>query len=364
MALKAAFGTKRLAMLATIVIIFALGAPLLFSQQVGAIVEGQVTEEGKPKEKAQVVLLDPGTGRTYKAKTGKDGKFSLVGVAFGPYKFQVLNDKGEVIASQDTTIGSEISTSRQILTVDLAKDAPPIKDAGSSKPGEKAPPKLTKEQIKAEQEKVAAMNALIQQAQAALQGQRWAEAEKLLQQVIAENPTTTKWELYRAQADSQRNQNKLDDAAQTYEKGIAVATAVASGQAAPDPRNPNPDPTRAKAGAGQMLNSLAGIYLKQGKMDQAIATYQKAAATDPNPAAAYYNLCALAFNAAKYDDAAAACDKSVAADPSKADAWFFKGAALAKANKPGSAEALNKYLQLDANGVHAAEAKTMLAAAK
>ncbi|HEX7289366.1 MAG TPA: tetratricopeptide repeat protein [Candidatus Angelobacter sp.] len=361
MALQAAFSTKRHAFLVVVVLImFALSAPLLLAQQVGAIVDGQITEEGKPKEKAQVVLLDPSTGRTYKGKTDKEGKFSLVGVAFGAYKFQVLNDKGEVIASQDTTIGSEISTSRQILTIDVAKDAPPIK---SAKPGEKAP-KLTKEQIKAEQEKVAAMNALIQQAQAALQTQRWADAEKALAQVITENPATTKWELYKALADSQRNQNELDAAAQTYEKGIAVATAVASGQAAPDPRNPNPDPSRAKTGAGQMFNSLASIYVKQSKMDQAIATYQKAAATDPNPAAAYYNLCALAFNAKKYDDAAAACDKSVAADPGKADAWFFKGAALAKANKPGAAEALNKYLQLDANGIHAAEAKTLQATAK
>jgi Tfp pilus assembly protein PilF len=360
LALKATFSTKRQALLAVIVLVLALPTPLLFSQQVGAIVEGQVTEEGKPKENTQVVLLDPATGRTYKAKTGKDGKFSVVGVPFGSYKFQVLNDKGEVIASEDTGIGTGTSSGDQFLRINVAKDAPPIK---SGKPGEKAP-KMTKEQIKAEQEKVAAMNALIQQAQAALQTQRWADAEKLLKQVIAENPETTKWELYRVLAESQKNQNKLDDAAQTYEKGIAVATAVASGQAAPDLRNPNPDPTRAKAGAGQMLNSLAGIYVKQGKMDQAIATYQKAAATDPNPAAAYYNLCALAFNATKYDDAAAACDKSVAADPSKADAWFFKGAALAKANKPGAAEALNKYLQLDANGIHAAEAKTLLASAK
>lgn len=339
---------------------FFLRAPQLLSQQVGAIVEGQVTEEGKPKEKAQVVLLDPGTGRTYKTKTDKNGKFSIAGVAFGAYKFQVLNDKGEVIASEDTTIGTGTSSGSQSLTIDVAKDAPPIK---SGKPGEKAP-KMTKEQIKAEQEKVAAMNALIQQAQSALQAQRWADAEKPLRQVIADNPETTKWELYRALAESQKNQDKLDDAAQTYEKGISVATAVASGQAAPDPRNPNPDPTRAKAGAGQMLNSLAGIYLKQSKMDQAIATYQNAAATDPNPAGAYYNLCAVAFNAAKYDDAAAACDKSVAADPNKADAWFFKGAALAKANKPGAAEALNKYLQLDANGIHATQAKTLLATAK
>lgn len=341
---------------------FGLCSQMLPSQQVGAIVHGIVTEEGKPKEKAQVVLLDPNTGRSYKTKTDSSGKFSIAGIQFGQYKVQVLNDKGQVIFSEDQSVGTGVSSGDQVFTIDLAKDAPPI-DAGSGKPGAK-PPKMTKEQIKAEQEKVAAMNALIQKAQSALQAQNWPEAEKLLKQVISENPETTKWELYRALADSQKNQDKLDDAAQTYEKGIPVAEAVASGKAPPDLRNPNPDPNRAKAGAGQMLNSLASIYVKQGKMDQAIATYQKAAATDPNPSLAYYNLCALAFNAGKYDEAAAACDKSVAADPNKADSWFFKGAALAKANKPGAAEALNKYLQLDANGLHAADAKRILASAK
>jgi len=335
----------------------------MIGQNVGETVEGLVKEDGAPKANAQVVLLSPVSGRTYKAKTDKEGKFSIIGIQAGPYKFQVLNNKGEVIASENTNIGTGNTSNYSVLTIDVPKDAQPIKDAAGGKPGAK-PPKMTKEQIKAEQEKVAAMNAQVQQAQSALQAQNWPEAEKLLKQVLSENPETTKWEFYRVLADTQKNQNKLDDAAQTYEKGISVAEAVANGTAAPDLRNPNPDPARAKAGAGQMLNSLANIYVKQGKMDQAIATYQKAAATDPNPALAYYNLCALAFNAAKYDDAVAACDKSIAADPNKADAWFFKGAALAKANKPGAAEALNKYLQLDATGVHAGEAKTLLASAK
>ncbi len=352
---------RKQVLLATVTLAFCLLAPLLFSQQVGAIVNGIVTEEGKPKDKAQVVLLDPNTGRTYKTRTGKDGKFSIAGIQFGNYKVQVLNNKGQVIFSQDQVVGTGVSSGDQVFTIDLVKDAPPIDASG--KAGAK-PPKMTKEQIKAEQQKVAALNVLIQQAQSALQAQKWPEAESALKQVIAADPDTTKWELYRALAEAQRNQDKLDDAAQTLEKGIQVADAVATGKAPQDLRNPNPDPARAKAGEGLMLGSLGGIYVKQGKPDQAITTYQKAASVDPNPATAYYNLCALAFNAGKYDDAAAACDKSVAADPNKADAWFFKGAALAKANKPGAAEAMNKYLQLDANGVHAAEAKTILQSAK
>ncbi|MGE5322239.1 MAG: tetratricopeptide repeat protein, partial [Actinomycetota bacterium] len=207
-----------------------------------------------------------------------------------------------------------------------------------------------------------AMNGLIQQAQAAMQAQNWADAEKALKQLIADDPNTTRWEFYKALGDSQRNQQHLQDAIQSYEKGIQIATAVVSGTAPKDPHNPNPDPAKAKAGAGQMLNAEGGIYVQMNNNDQAIAAFRRGAEIDPNPGMAYYNLCAMEFNSAKYDGAADACGKSVAADPSRADAWFFKGAALSKAGKgAAAAEALNKYLQLDPNGPHAAQAKQMLA---
>ena len=162
----------------------------------------------------------------------------------------------------------------------------------------------------------------------------------------------------------QKNADKEQEAAQTYEKGIQVAESVASGKAPQDPHNPNPDPARAKAGAAQMATSEGNIYVKMNKNDEAIASYKKATEIDPSSATAFYNLCAVQFNGGKFDDAAAACDKSIAADPNKADAWFFKGAALAKAGKPGANDALNKYLQLDPSGTHTVEAKTLLAQQK
>jgi tetratricopeptide (TPR) repeat protein len=208
------------------------------------------------------------------------------------------------------------------------------------------------------------MNALIAQAQTAMRAQNWAEAEKSLQQVISENPGTTRWELYKALGDTQGRSNKLEDAIKTYQKGIDVAQAVASGTAPKDPRNPGADPARAKAGIGQMTTSMGNAYVKLGKGDEAIAAFKKGAETDPNPALAYYNLCAVYFNSGKFDDAAAACDKSIAANPAKADPWFFKGAALQSGGKAGAADALKKYLELDPNGALSGSAKSMLEKAK
>lgn len=345
-------------------IVIAVSCVSALSQGYTGGFKGKITNNHEPGANLQVIFTDVNTGKQYKSKTDDKGEFLSAGMQPAVYKLEVMDVKNEAVYTQSGLYlnSNEINGLRDIeLTRPEA--------SGGTGGGALSQPaaKMTKEEMakaRAENEKLMGLNAQIMQAQTAMQQQNWAEAESVLKQILVVIPDTKRWELYKALGDSQKNQNKAADAVQTYEKGIEIAQMAASGAIPPDPHNPNSDPARAKAGEGQMLGSLGSIYVKQGQMDQAIATYQRAAAVDPNPATAYYNLCALAFNAGKYDDAAAACDKSAAADPNKADAWFFKGAALAKANKPGAAEALGKYLQLDATGVHAAEAKTILQSAK
>jgi tetratricopeptide (TPR) repeat protein len=215
------------------------------------------------------------------------------------------------------------------------------------------------------------LNTLISQAQTAMQTQNWAGAEAALKQLNAAAPDTNRWEFYKALGDAQKNSSEFQDAVKTYAKGIEVGQALVSGSVPPDPKNPNSTPAAAKSGVGRMLTSQGNAYLSLEKPDEAVAAFKKAAEIDPTPAIAYYNLCAVEFNAGKYADAAAACDKSIAADATKADAWFFKGAALYKTGKiengkqtvpPGTAEALNKYLQVDPTGTHVGEVKVMFVA--
>ena len=75
-------------------------------------------------------------------------------------------------------------------------------------------------------------------------------------------------------------------------------------------------------------------------------------------------------NTGKVDEANQAFDKAIQADPSKADAYYWKGVnllgkATIKGNTmeapPGTAEAFNKYLQLQPTGQFAEPAKQMLA---
>ncbi len=75
-------------------------------------------------------------------------------------------------------------------------------------------------------------------------------------------------------------------------------------------------------------------------------------------------------NAGKADEAIKFFDKCIAADPNKADAYYQKGVNLiGKATlqgdkmvaPPGTADAFNKYLELQPSGTYADVAKQMLA---
>jgi predicted Zn-dependent protease len=348
---------KRNSALAALIVFFLSFCSLAaWSQFTGFAIEGRAARAGEAIPKAEVVLTSSETGRSYKTKTDQDGKFSFVGIPAGTYAVVLNSASGEKLMQTTRPVnGGTSGTEIQMLLDPSLPENKPV-DPRSLGKG----PKMTKEQIKAEEGKVAAMNTLISQAETARRAQNWPEAEKLLQQVLNEDPNTSRWELYRVLGDCLSRDNKPDDAVKTWQKGIEVAQAVAGGTAPPDLRNPSPDPARAKAGAAQMLSAIGNVYVKQGKTDDAVAAFRKSAESDPNPAVAWFNLCAIQYNTGKYEDAAASCDKSIAANPAKAEAWYFKGASLKNAGKPGATEAINKYLELEPAGPYAAAAKGLL----
>jgi tetratricopeptide (TPR) repeat protein len=118
-------------------------------------------------------------------------------------------------------------------------------------------------------------------------------------------------------------------------------------------------------------NNLADAYAKANKIDDAVTNYNQAAQLDPTHAAGYlFNVGAVLTNAGKVDDAIVAFDKVIAADPTKAEAYYWKGVnligkATLKGDKmvapEGTAEAFQKYLELQPQGKLAQPAKDMLA---
>jgi tetratricopeptide (TPR) repeat protein len=309
-------------------LLFAVGFLPARSQTVGAQAEGKVTQEGKPLANAPVVFTNTDNGKIYKTKTDKNGEFQMLGVPYGSYEVNVLNDKGEKLSSDRTTLGTGNTSSSNILQINAGKE--PITDNkfGLAQP---AGPKLTKEQLaklQADNKKIAGLNSLISEAQSARQAQDWPKAENALKQLIAAAPDASRWEFYMYLGEAQSKSNQMQEAAQTLEKGIQIAQSLASGAIPPDPRNPQSMPAAAKSGEVRMLTSQANIFLKLQKPDEAIAALKKAVALEPSSALGQYNLCGVEYSAQKYDDAKTAC---------------------------------NKYLQLEPSGPHAEEVKTFLA---
>ena len=163
------------------------------------------------------------------------------------------------------------------------------------------------------------------------------------------------------QTDPAEKQKRLETSATDYQKAIELRNN--SELAKKDADN------NAKIAA--YYNNLAEVYSKSNKIDDAVASYGKAAELDPTHASQYmFNIGAVLTNAGKVDAAIVAFDKVIAADPNKAAAYYWKGVnmigkATLKGEKmvapEGTAEAFQKYLELAPTGTFAQPAKDMLA---
>jgi tetratricopeptide (TPR) repeat protein len=207
-------------------------------------------------------------------------------------------------------------------------------------------------------------SSLVTQAQTAMQGRNWQVAEGAFRQLAAIAPA--RWEYQQGLGAAQFNLGRYEDALASFEKAIPLARRDA--EAASD------NSAKAKAAVAQMMTMEGNVYLKLHKNPAAIDAFTKAAALSPNPAVAYFNLCATQYNTGNLEGALAACDKAIAADPTKADAYFIKGSVMlgngtvdqkGKFVVPnGTVEALKKYLELQPNGAHVSDVKEMLNALK
>jgi tetratricopeptide (TPR) repeat protein len=148
-------------------------------------------------------------------------------------------------------------------------------------------------------------NSLVAKAQAALDARQWADAEAALKQLVSSEP---RWEYFEALGNAQSGQGHSGDSILSYQRAIDLA----QNKAAP-------------AAIGRIWTMIGNANLKLKKNDAAIAAYNTAAALDPNPAVAYFNICATLYNAGETVKTLTACDKAIAADPKKSRCLFRQG---------------------------------------
>jgi tetratricopeptide (TPR) repeat protein len=325
---------KHITLAVLLALLMGLCAGPVWAQATGTI-KGTVKDEAqKPIEGAIVDLTNTETGRKISLKTDKKGEYFSVGVAPGTYNANVtLNGK---LIDQLNRIPIVVGDER-IVNFDLAKD----KAQGISEEQKK---KI--EEAQKQNEKIKNLNSQLQEAKQAEGAGNWDQAVTIMQQATQAEPTQDL--LWAYLGDAYRGDKKYPEAVDAYQKALALK------------------PTSAEYHSG-----LADAYAKAGQIDKALEQYTQAAQADPTKAANYYfNEGAVLTNAGKVDDAIAAFDKSIQADPTRADSYYWKGVnmlgkATTKGDKmvapDGTAEALNKYLELDPNGKYAQPAKDLLA---
>jgi tetratricopeptide (TPR) repeat protein len=330
-----------------------------------AVVRGTVKDEqGKPMEGATILLKAKEVNLSYTFKTDKKGEFYSIGVRPETYKATLKKGDVELWVTDNYQVRLAIEGSINVLDFDLAKLK---KEAGKS-----GPVQLTEEQrrqmeeLQKENAKVGNLNQMMAAAQAAEDAKQWDQAIATMNQAAAAD--ATKHEIWGKLCEVEVGGGKLAEAEQHCRQAITLAEA-----------QPNVD----KARMAGYHNNLGQAYAKGGKTQEAMGEYTLASQVDPAGAAKYYfNLGAILTNvsarqqdqAARFrmiDQATEAFDKATTADPTYAEAYYQKAvnllgkATLDKSNKmvapPGTAEAFNKYLELEPTGKHADEVKGMLA---
>lgn len=376
-------------------LLFALSSlPVL--GQAYATVEGIVKDDkGQPIAGAELVWKNEDNGHNYKVKTDKNGHYLSLGLDIGKYTITTSKD-GKVL---NTDNHFQIGTGEVKYDVDLKQAEETTMAEEAKKSG------LTPDQIKQQQEqnqkiqqynaKVKDVNAKLKEAVALMQAQPpdYDKAIAMLNDIAQTVPNEDViWgDLGAAYLDSAQTQTDPAEKAKRnlaahddLQKAIDLKKGPAPGQPAAGAPAGSAPSAPAKPATPEDNKRVAGYYANMGsasarlgKADEAAADFKQAAELDPEKAGNYYfNLGIVLHNSAKDADgkkqAVAAFDKAIAADPNKADAYYLKGTDLialattdssGKLSAPdGTAEAFQKYLELQPNGPHAEESKQMLAA--
>jgi len=358
---------QRLLMLMLVVAVAALCVPPVFAQATGTVKGVCKDMEGKPIAGANLEWVNTDNGRKYNLKTNKKGEYFSLGIEIGKYKVTLTQDGKQLDSVNNFPVGGEEVT----LDFDLKKSQVEAAQQKGITPEQLK--QMQEQQAKAAKETntVKVLNEKLAVANQAMQTGDFETAVNTLNEATQMDPTRDLlWarlgdaHLSSApkQTDAAEKAKRYTDAVSDYQKAIDLKKKVME-------TSPKPDDAKYLAA---YYNNLGQAEARTGQLEESVKAYDQAAALNPPGAAQYYyNQGAVLTNSGKVDEANAAFDKSIAADPTKAEAYYQKGVNLInkattdpKTGKvipaPGTAEALNKYLELQPTGQFAEGAKGML----
>jgi len=367
---------KHFAIFVFVVLVAALCVPPVFAQASGTVHGACKDAEGNPVADGVVVYENQDNGQKYTLKTNKKGEYFSLGVSPGGYLVTFYKTADDFKAKKETDHVKGVH-------VGIGDDNAPVDfDIKKNMENQAKGQGISAEQLKQMQEaqakqtkEVSTVKTLNEKLLAAKTASDAGDFDGAIAILVEANQIDGTRDLvwfklgdaYRLsaakQTDTAEKQKRYGEAADSYQKAIELKLdAVKTGK--------DKDPNATKNLAAY-YNNMADSYSRAGKIDDAVKTYELAAQTDPGSAAqSYFNIGAVLTNAGRVDDAVIAFDKCIAADPTRAEAYYQKGVnLLGKATlqgdkmvaAPGTAEAFQKYLQLQPTGGHSEEAKAMLA---
>ena len=304
--------------------------------------------KGEPVAGAVLQFTNKENGRKYELKTNAKGEYYSLGIVSGRYDIVVLKDGKQLY--KETGVPVSFSETENVHNIDLKKEME--QQQAQISPEQK---KQMEEQQK-EVTKIKSLNEKLAEAKAAQDAGNLQQAADILTEATQIDPNQPV--VWAALAEMERNvaakqtdpsgkKAAYTKAVEDYKKAIVLK------------------PT------GSYYNNMGDAAARSGDTETAVQAYRSAATTDPtNAAQYYYNEGAVLTNTGKVDEAIHAFDMAVQADPTKAEAYYWKGVnllgkATIKGDKmvapEGTAEAFNKYLELQPTGQFAEPAKQMLA---
>ena len=264
--------------------------------QVQGKLKGKVVDaQGNPLEKVEVTIVSVVTAsKRYETATGKDGRFSQVGLQPGYYQL-IVKKEGFVPRTQEVHVSIASETELEVTLVNADQAA-----VRSLSEADKSFVKATR----------------------LYNEQKYEEALPVFEEAISLNPDN--WAYYFNLGLTYKKLDKLGEARQAFEKAVTL----------------NPQSFSSNKELGELL-------AKEGDFERAADYYRRAVEINPADPDGHYNLGVCLVNLGKGEEALAQFQKAVELKPDYAEAYFQLGSLYISQNKTQEAiSSLEKFLQL------------------
>src|SRR6266496_438856 len=357
--------------------------------------------QGNPITDAQVVWHNNDNGRTFNLKTNKKGEYFSLGIESGKYNVTLSKDGKELdkvsnypVTADEINLDFDLKKSQEQAVQDTAKKQGMTPEQVKQMQEAQANAQKSNANIKVANDKLKATSGQLDTAATAAKSGDTATANTHYDGAISTLNETAQlvpnedlvWfrlgaaylDSSRVQTDAAEKTKRYSEAYTDFQKAIDLRKTAMSNAAAQKPgQGGKPAEVSDQARLAAYYDNLGSAASKTGKSAEAAEAYKQAVALDPAHAGHYYVNMGIALmnspgNPNSHKESLDAFDKAIAADPNNADAYYFKGqnligsATMDSSGKmvatEGTAEALNKYLELQPNGMHAQDAKGMLTA--